>query len=64
MYFELQRGIPIAVVIVTVRYFGEKSCFFSPPPLATEEQYTAQRCDRAQAPSGGAGNLNPSRTAK
>ena len=58
------RGIPIAVVIVTVRYFGEKSCFFSPPPLATEEQYTAQRCDRAQAPSGGAGNLNPSRTAK
>ena len=32
------RGIPIAVVIVTVRYFRETSCFFSPPPLATEEQ--------------------------
>ena len=58
------RGIPIAVVIVTVRYFGEKSCFFSPPPLATEKQDTVQHSDRAQTPSGGAGNLNPSRTAK
>ena len=58
------RGILTAVVIVTVRYFPKKTCFFNPPPLATEEQYTAQHCDRAQAPSGGSGNLNPSRTAK
>ena len=62
--WQVLRGILTAVVIVTVRYFPKKTCFFNPPPLATEKQDTGDVSDRVQAPFGNTGKVDPSTAAK